>query len=135
MVRKGLFWTALAAGFVLISSTAIHDLLPGRFDWIMPRQGLFPNQNIAAGFLGLALVWFTLKKLRGGAVSAVAMSFLLLGWGLTESRGALVAMVLAVVLYCILHMEEIEDRMHRWGNRQWILFGVFILFLAFPFPS
>jgi len=125
------FWTALAAGFVLISSTAIHDLLPGRFDWIMPRQGLFPNQNIAAGFLGLALVWFTLKKLRGGAVSAVAMSFLLLGWGLTESRGALVAMVLAVVLYCILHMEEIEDRMHRWGNRQWILFGVFILFLAF----
>ena len=125
------FCTAIVAAFVLIATTTAHDLFPGRFDWILPRQGLFPNQNIAAGFLALALVWFTLKKLRGGAVSAVGLSFLLLGWGLTESRGALVAMVLAVVLFCVLHMEEIEDRMHQWESRQWVVFGFFVIFLAF----
>ena len=107
------FWTALAAGSVLIATTAVHDLFPGRFDWIYPREGLFLNQNIAAGFLGMALVWFALKKIRGGKVSIAALALLLLAWGLTESRAAFVAMVLGVVLFCILHMEEIEDRMHR----------------------
>ena len=125
------FWTALAAGAWLIITTEAHDLFLQRFYTVYPRQGLFPNQNIAAGFLGLALVWFILKKLRGGKVSLWALAVFLLAWGLTESRGALVAMVLAVVLFCLLHMEEIEERMHRWGSRQWLAFGVFILFLAF----
>jgi hypothetical protein len=98
------FWTALLAGAELIASTAAHDFFPGRFDWVYPREGLFLNQNIAAGFLGFALVWFGLKKVRGGRVPAIALALFILAWGLTESRGALVAMILAVVLFCILHI-------------------------------
>jgi O-antigen ligase len=125
------FWTSLIASAYLTVTTSLHGLFPGRFDFIYPRAGLFPNENIAAGFLGMALIWFGLKKIRGGKVSTLPMAFLLLSWGLTESRGGLVSMILAVVFFCVLHMEEIEDRMHRWGSQQWVFFGLFVLFLAF----
>ncbi len=129
--EKIFFWTAFSAGAWVFVSTA------GRWFWFdtfvkfIPRQGFFANQNIAAGFLSLALIWGCLKLLHQERVSLAAFLFLIPAWGITESRGALVAMVLVMVAYLLLHMIEVEKRMSQWEFRHWVVFGGFVLLAAF----
>jgi O-antigen ligase len=124
------FGTALLAAAWVFISTAGRWFWFDLFEKVYPREGFFPNQNVAAGFLGMALVWAGLKRSHGLAVRLTALVLLLLAWGLTESRGAFIAMVLVVVLYLVLHMKETEQRLFRWNRIQWLIFGGGVLLLS-----
>ncbi len=58
------FLTALAAGLWVFITTAGRWFWFDFFSRIVPREGPFPNPNIAAGFLGLALIWGVHKWLN-----------------------------------------------------------------------
>ena len=129
--EKVFYATAMLAAGWLILTTAGHAVgIPYFVNVTIPREGSFPNQNIAAGFLGMALLWGAHQKLNRKSVSWAGLCFLLLAWGLTESRGSLAAMVLVVVLYLVLHMKEVEKRISRWTTVQWLVFGGCALYLA-----
>ena len=128
--EKVFFWTAIIAASWLLVTTA------GRWFWFdtfvrfIPRQGLFPNQNIAAGFLGMALVWMSLKWLHRDRPPLWGFFILLPAWGLTESRGSLVSLALVVILYLLIHMKEMEKRLSKWGLNQWVVFGGIVLLVV-----
>lgn len=129
--EKIFYLTALLAASWLILTTVGHAIgIPYFVNVTIPRQGPFPNQNIAAGFLGMALLWGAHQKLNRKPVSWIGLGFLLLAWGLTESRGSLASMVLVVVLYLVLHMKEVEKRISQWTSSQWLVFGACVLYLA-----
>ncbi len=129
--EKVFYFTALVAAGWLILTTVGHAVgIPYFVDVTIPRQGSFPNQNIAAGFLGIALIWGAHQKLNRKNVSWISLGFLLLAWGMTESRGSLASMILVVVLYLLLHMGEVEKRIFQWTRKQWFVFGGFVLFLV-----
>jgi O-antigen ligase len=132
--ERTFLWTAVAASVWLLATTIGHKLgLKIILEHgVLPRQGLFPNQNIAAGFLGLFLVWNLLKLVHRERVPWAAFALALFAWGMTESRGALVAMILTIVIYLVLHMREIEGKIRLWRLRQWLWFGGTILLLLFP---
>jgi O-antigen ligase len=129
--ERAFLGTALAAGAWIVLTTGGHALaIPFFLDRTIPRQGTFPNQNIAAGFLGMALLWGTHQKLNQKPVSWAALAFLLLAWGMTQSRGSFVAMLFVAVLYLVIHMKAVEERIARWRTSQWLLFGAAALYLA-----
>ncbi len=129
--EKVFYATALLAAGWLILTTAGHAVgIPYFVNATIPRQGWFPNQNIAAGFLAMALIWGAHQKLNRKSVSWFGLGFLLLAWGLTESRGSLAAMVLVVVLYLVVHMKEVEKRISQWTVTQWLVFAGCVLYLA-----
>jgi O-antigen ligase len=120
LYERTLFYTAVFAASCVALTTLGH-LLPQLRDRLVPRVGLFPNENIAAGFLGLALIWGTLRRFHGGWMPRWGLAVLFLGWCLTQSRGAFLAMGCVVVTYCLLHMKEIEHRLRLWDRRRWTL--------------
>jgi O-antigen ligase len=129
--EKVFYGTSLAAAaFVLIDvvGTRSHFLYIDVLNLL--RQGTFLNQNIAAGFLGMALLWGAYQKVHGRGISWWSLGFLLVAWGLTESRGALAAMTLTVALYLFLNMREVEQRLARWGTVHWLAFGGAVLFFG-----
>ena len=132
--EKVFYATALVAAGWLILTTAGHFIgIPYFVNVTIPHEGFFPNQNIAAGFLGMALLWGVHQELNREKVSWTGLCFLLfllLAWGSTESRGSLASMVLVVVLYLILHMKEVEKRISQWTTGQWLIFGGCVLFLV-----
>lgn len=113
----------IASGWLIISTWGHLIGIPFFVNYVIPRQGFFPNQNIAAGFLGMALIWSVLKRLHENRGSLIVLALLVIGWGSTESRGALISMIFVVVLYLVLHMGEIEDRLSKWKASQWKIFG------------
>jgi hypothetical protein len=96
------------------------------FQNIIPREGFFTNQNIAAGYLGLALIFALLKMIRKEKVSWLAFLIVLLGWGCTESRGAFLSMVVVVVVYGVLNTREIEQTLSGWNKGQWNKFMLIV---------
>jgi tetratricopeptide (TPR) repeat protein len=129
--EQAFYLTALLAAAWLIVTTVGHAMgIPYFVNVTIPREGSFPNQNIAAGFLGMALLWGAHQKLNHKNLSWFGLGFLLLAWGLTESRGALAAMVLVVVLYLVIHMREVERRISQWTTAQWLVFGGCVLYLV-----
>ncbi|HJT24467.1 MAG TPA: hypothetical protein VJ873_07805, partial [bacterium] len=94
------------------------------FHLFIERKGFFLNENIGAGFFGIALLWMMLRKLHRQAASGWGLALLFLAWAMTQSRGAFVAMVTVILLYLLLHMREFEEKMSGWKSRQWVLFGV-----------
>jgi O-antigen ligase len=129
---EALFYgTALLAALFLLL-----DLVGTRFHLFhidllnLLRQGTFPNQNIAAGFLGMALLWGAYQKIHGRGIPWWSLGSLLFLWGLTESRGSLIAMTLTVVLYLVLNMREVEQSLSQWGKVQWMVFAGAVLFLG-----
>ena len=121
------FWTAVVAGAWLSLTTLAHDLSPYFHDRVIPRIGFFPNENIAAGFLGLALVWGGFQKARGPNIPTWGLALVFLGWCLTQSRGAFLALALVLVFYLLLHMWEVEERLHHWTRVDWIKAGLILL--------
>ncbi len=119
--EKVLFVTTLLASGWLAFTTLGHHFVPYLHDRLIPRIGFFPNENIAAGLIGMVLIWALLKKLHGGGVSLWWLFVLLLGWCLTQSRGAFLAMAVVVVVYCVIHMKSIERRLSLWTSGQWML--------------
>lgn len=129
--EKVFLWTSVAASAWLILTTAGHGLnIPFFVEKTIPRIGPFPNENIAAGFLGLALVWGLLKKLHQVPVPSWALAVLLVGWCLTKSRGGFMSLLFVSVFYCLLHMKEIEGRLARWRKGQWLAAGGAVILLA-----
>jgi O-antigen ligase len=128
--EKIFFLTALAAGLWIFITTTGRWFWFSQFEKVFPREGCFPNPNIAAGFLGMALIWGVHKWLNLEKVSLFGLGFLLVCWGLTESRGAFVAMVAVFVLYLVLHMKEIERHLSEWKLSQWLVFGGVALFVV-----
>ncbi|HVZ80752.1 MAG TPA: O-antigen ligase family protein [bacterium] len=125
------FGTALVAALFVLADVVGTNLHLLHIDALnLLRQGTFPNQNIAAGYLGMALLWGAYQKLHGRRVPWWTLGFLLVVWGLTESRGAFAAMTLAVVLYLVLNMREVEQHLVRWKMKQWSIFGGAVLFLG-----
>jgi tetratricopeptide (TPR) repeat protein len=49
---------------------------------------------------------------------------------MTQSRGSFVAMLIVAVLYLVLHMKAVEERISSWRTSQWLLFGAAALYLA-----
>ena len=123
------WWTALAAGTWVIFTTTLHHYQVGAFADIVPQKGPFPNQNIAAGFLGMALLWGLNRRPQKDPLHWTALGWVLLAWGMTESRGALVALGLTVILYLLLNMHQVEDYLHRWKSGQWMKAGFALLFV------
>lgn len=97
------------------------------FRMFIERKGFFINENIGAGFLGMALLWGALRKLHRQPMPGWCLGLLFLGWAITQSRGAFVAMVAVIFLYLLLHMREIEERLSGWKAREWVLFGVSVV--------
>jgi O-antigen ligase len=125
-----LFGTALLAAGWLVYTTVGRWIWFSYFERFVPREGFFPNPNIAAGFLGIVLIWGALKRLHQGWAPLWGLGFIFLGWCLTQSRGAFLSMILVVLAYCFLHMKEIERRLHQWNQRQWIVAGAAVLIVA-----
>jgi len=130
-----IYWgtSAIAALWVFISTVARWPwLFPRLFENVIPREGFFTNSNIAAGFLGMALITALLRMLRKESVSWVAFLIVLAAWGLTQSRGAFLAMIVVVVVYAVLNMKEIEKTLNRWKPDQWKKFMavVFLVIVA-----
>ncbi len=124
------FWgTSIAAGAWVFISTAGRWVVPNLFQNIVPKEGFFANQNIAAGYLGMALIAASLRMLREEKVNLFGFLIVLAGWGVTQSRGAFLAMVAVVVVYGVLNTREIEQTLGRWKSNQWWKFMV-IVFLA-----
>ena len=126
--EKVFFWTAVIASIWLILSTVGHHFQVSFFADIVPRKGFFPNENIAAGLLGMAFLWGAHQRLHKKSVSLFGMALLILAWGLTDSRGSFVSMMLVIVLYLILHMREVESILRRWTKSQWVWAGITMLF-------
>jgi len=125
-----LFWaTSVVAGAWVFISTAGRWVAPTLFENIVPKEGFFANQNIAAGYLGMALIVALLRMLRQEKVNFFWFLIVLLGWGVTQSRGAFLAMVVVVVVYAVLNTREIEQTLGRWKSNQWWKFAI-IVFLA-----
>ncbi len=133
--KKIFFLTAYLAGTWLLFTTMGRWFWFDYFSRFVPREGFFINPNIAAGFLGMALLWGLHLKLNREWFPWTGLGLLLVAWGLTESRGSLAAMVLVAVLYLVLHMGEIEKRISQWGSKQWLTFGVAVIFLAICLSS
>src|SRR5579859_2630259 len=128
--EKVLFYTALLAAAWLLLSTLGHGVSPYLHNKLIPRIGFFPNENIAAGFLGLVLIWGVLKRLHQGWVPLWGLVLFFVAWCVTQSRGAFLSMSLVVVVYCLLHMREIEQRLAQWTRNQWLAAGGAVLVLA-----
>ena len=78
----------------------------------------------------MALLWATHQRLNQKLIPFWCLGLLLIAWGLTQSRGSLASMILVVVLYLVIHMKEVENRLARWGTSQWIAFAAIALLLA-----
>jgi len=120
-------WTAYFAAAWLCFYMAGRFLGIPFFLAFIERKGSFLNENIGAGFFGMALLWMLLRKLHGQAVSGWGLGLLFVAWAITQSRGAFVAMVAVILLYLLLHMKEIEQKMSAWKTGQWVLFGLGVL--------
>ena len=126
-----IFWgTAVIAGAWVFISTAGRWVSPGLFESIIPRQGWFVNSNIAAGYLGMALITALLRMIRQERVNLIAFLIVLAGWGVTQSRGAFLAMIVVLVIYAVLNTKEIEKTLGFWTGEQWGKFGFIVLVLA-----
>jgi O-antigen ligase len=126
-----LFWaTSVVAGAWVFISTAGRWVAPTLFENIVPKEGFFANQNIAAGYLGMALIVALLRRLRQEKVNFFGFLIVLLGWGVTQSRGAFLAMVVVVVVYAVLNTKEIEQTLGRWKSNQWWKFMIIVFLLA-----
>lgn len=120
-------WTAyLAAAWLCFYMAGRFLGIPFSMAFI-ERKGSFLNENIGAGFFGMALLWMVLKRLHGQAASGWGLGLLFVAWAITQSRGAFVAMVAVILLYLLLHMKEIEQKMSAWKTNQWVLFGLGVL--------
>jgi O-antigen ligase len=127
------FWgtSVVAAAWVFISTAGRWPwLFPRLFENIVPRQGFFANSNIAAGFLGMALIAAVLKMIRRERVNLIAFLIVLAGWAVTQSRGAFLAMIVVVVVYAVLNTKEIEQTLSLWKSNQWVKFGAVVLVLV-----
>jgi len=125
------YWlTSIVAALWVFISTAGRWFWPVLFENIIPRQGFFTNSNIAAGYLGMALVVALLRMLRQERVNLFGFLIVLAGWGLTQSRGAFLAMVVVVVVYAVINTREIEQILSRWKWNQWGKFALVVLVLA-----
>src|SRR5665213_3535067 len=125
-----IFWaTSVIAGTWVFISTAGRWVTPKLFESIVPKEGFFANQNIAAGYLGMALIVALLRMLRQEKVNLFGFLIVLAGWGVTQSRGAFLAMMVVVVVYGVLNTNEIEQTLGRWKLNQWLKFMA-IVFLA-----
>ncbi len=124
------FWTAYLAGTWLLITTMGRWFWFGTFSRFVPREGPFTNPNIAAGFLGMALLWGAHRKINRVPFPWAGLVLLTAAWGLTESRGSLAAMVLVVVAYMVLHMREIEEWISGWDTKQWLWSGAGVLFVV-----
>ncbi len=134
LFEKVFFWTACLAAFCLILTTLGHGLGMRIIleNGVIPRQGLFTNPNIAAGFLGMAFLLGCLKALHREPVPLVGLGLIFLAWGLTQSRGSFLSMTIVVALYLVLNMKEMEERLRRWGSREWMIFGAMLLLALVP---
>ncbi len=125
--EKSFLWTAyLAAAWICLYMAGREAGIP-IFKAFIERKGMFLNENIGAGFLGMALLWGVVRRLHGQAASAWGLALLFLAWALTESRGAFVAMMAVVLLYLLLHMKEVEQRLSKWDTRQWVIFAATVV--------
>lgn len=125
------FWTAVVSAVWLLFTTGGHGAgIPFFTEQIIPRIGFFPNENIAGGFLGIAMVWGILKRLHGEKVPLAALALIGLAWGLTLSRGAALSLAAVAVFYLLIHMREVEKRLSRWGPAQWWVFSAGVLLAA-----
>ncbi len=126
-----IFWgtSVIAAAWVFISTLG-QSIWPASFVWIFPRQGFFTNSNIAAGYLGMALVVALLKMIRHEKVNPAAFLIVLTGWGVTQSRGAFLALVVVIVIFAVLNTKELEQTLSRWKSNQWIKFMLLVFVLA-----
>ena len=127
-LETAFWWTALVAATWVVFTTTLHHFQVGVFADIVPQKGPFPNQNIAAGFLGMALLWGLHQRALKDPLHWAGLGWILLAWGMTESRGALVALGLTVILYLLLNMHQMEDYLHHWKRGQWTLAGLGLLF-------
>ncbi len=124
---ENVFWTtSVISALWLIISTAGHFFMLPFFQNIVPREGFFINQNIAAGYLGLALVFALLRMIRQERVPLINFLIVLAGWGCTQSRGAFLSMVLVVVIYAVLNTREIEKTLTAWTSGQWSRFMIIV---------
>lgn len=122
--EKAFLWTAsFAAAWICFYMAGRATGIPFFLGFI-ERKGSFLNENIGAGFFGMALLWMILRKLHGQAASGWGLGLLFIAWAITQSRGAFVAMVAVVLLYLLLHLKEIERKMAAWKTHQWVLFGI-----------
>jgi O-antigen ligase len=125
------FWgtSVLAAAWVSLSTLG-QSIWPASFVWIFPRQGFFTNSNIAAGYLGMALVVALLKMIRQEKVNLIAFLVVLTGWAVTQSRGAFLALVVVIVIFALLNTRELEQTLSRWKSNQWVKFMLLVFVLA-----
>lgn len=128
--EKIFFWTAVLASGWLIFTTAGRWVWFSFFERFVPRQGFFPNPNIAAGFLGVALVWLALKKMHQTFFSSWGFGLIFIAWCLTQSRGAFLSMLLVMIVYLLLNVKNVESRLAQWTRRQWIQSGILVLVVA-----
>ena len=124
------FATAVAGSLWLMISTFGHWWGIPCFSNGVPHQGLFPNPNIASGFLALVLIWGTLGRLHHKPVNLWGLGIVFAGWCSTESRAALIALLFVIVLYLVLHMREVERKLSRWTKGQWAAGTVSVLVAA-----
>jgi O-antigen ligase/tetratricopeptide (TPR) repeat protein len=129
--EKVFIWTAGLSAAWLVLTTGGHGVgLSIITDQFIPRIGSFPNENIAAGFLGMAVIWGCLNRLHGGKFPLAALALIVLAWGLTLSRGGFISLGLIAVLYLLLHIRDVEKRLAKWGPAQWRVFGGGVLLTA-----
>jgi len=115
-------WSAL-----LVAAWVLMGLCLGHFE---PFAGPFPNVNGTASFLGMALILWAIEWLHGGAArSAAFLLFLFAAWGSTRSRGAFLALAIALLFYLFIHYAKIEERLKRFKTRQWLIFAGIALFM------
>ena len=129
--EKVFFWTSVAAAGWICVTTLGHASSIVFFQEIVPRRGFFFNENVAAGFLGMALVWAVLKRLHLKPVPFWSIGLFFLGWTLTQSRGSFVAMLAVVTLYLLIHMREFEGRLRAWKKFQWVWFTLAVVVFLF----
>ena len=122
--EKVFLWTATFAAAWICFYMAGRTMDIPLFLGFIERKGFFINENIGAGFLGMALLWMLLRKLHRQAASGWGLALIFLAWAMTQSRGAFVAMVVVVLLYLLFHMREFEEKMSGWKTHQWVLFGL-----------
>ncbi len=95
---------------------------------LIPVEGPFVNINFAAAFIGMAFVasWALLGRVSRVA-STVILAALFLAWAMARSRGSLVALGFAAVVFILLHAREFEASLSRWSRREWLSVGVVVL--------
>lgn len=121
--EKVFVWTATAAAAWICLYMAGREAGVPFFKMFIERKGMFLNENIGAGFLGMALLWGMMRRLHGQSVPGWGLGLLFLAWALTQSRGAFLSMVAVVLIYLLLHMKEVEERLAKWDTRQWLVFA------------